>query len=183
MKIKSVLCIVAMGVLGLAACKSDSTSTSNNNNNNSSGGTVPSTPNTIAYTSDGTAYSATGTGTKQTFGGQTIITVAGFDLNNRTLGFSVTNIASTGTFDVGKFIGGGAGAQVISMQYGFVGSAGDTVVYTTSQSGTSSAGKMTITESSATAFKGTFDVTLSKASAGSGASTVHLVGGANITLM
>ena len=135
----------------------------------------------MTVTVDGTAYSWTATAHRTSIGGQTSITVAGADTSGsgKGGGFTLSNISATGTYDVGTVIINGTSAQTVTMVY----TPDNNTQYTSPLTGTTSVGKVTVTELTTTSIKATFNATLTKQS-GTGANTVTLTNGSvNATIM
>jgi hypothetical protein len=175
MKLHIAILLLAAGVF--ASCKSNSTSSNSNNNNNNGGGTVPTTPNTIVFTANGTTYTDTCIAVKTTASGVTSISVGGGSgTANQGIGFSLSNESSTGVgYEVGPITLNGNSASFATMEYSF-NTSGDSGAYSSPVSGGSSVGTITIASISATSIQATFNGTLTLLK-GNGPSTISITNG------
>jgi hypothetical protein len=183
MKINIAIFLVAAFAFG--SCKSNSTSSSsNNNNNNGGGGSVPSTPNTMVFTANGTTYTDTCYAVQTTASGISNITVGGGSGSpDQGLGFSLINESAVGTsYNVGPISINGSSTSYATMEYSFNNKSGDSGSYSSPIAGTSSVGTITITSLSATNIQATFNGTLTLLK-GNGPSTITITnGGVNATI-
>ncbi len=175
MKLHIAILLLAAGVF--ASCKSSSTSPSTNNNNNG-GGSVPTTPNTIVFTANGTTYTDTCIAVKTTASGVTSITVGGGSgTPNQGIGFSLSNESSTGVgYEVGPITLNGTSASFATMEYSFKNTTGDSGAYSSPVNGGSSVGTITIASISSTNIQATFNGTLTLLK-GNGPSTMSITNG------
>ena len=183
---KHILLQLSLSVLLLASCgcKSSDTTGTNNNTTNDDGGKVPTAINTMDVTVNGTAFIGwSAIAQKVTSSGSTSINVVGSDVTVQGLTFTLRNISTTGTYDVGLVLTNGTTVSDVIMTCTTQDGNGAPVLYANPPAETESVGKLTVTELTATSIKATFHATLPLRN-GNGPSTVTITkGGVYATIM
>ncbi len=182
MKIKIAILLLAAGVF--ASCKSSTSSTSSNDStNNNGGGGAPA--NTMYVTTGGKTDTLTASGHSSSAGGISSVSVVGASLASTGAGFTLENISSKGTYDVGTVsYTGGTISGVFAMVYSYKDAQGNSVTYSSPANGTTSVGSLTITSISSTAIQATFSNCTLTLQSGNGPQTVLLTSGSvNATIM
>lgn len=178
---KQLIFVFLLSVVFFISCNKSSNPTSSNTSN--SGGTVPTTVNTMDVTTDGSSHTGwAAQGSRSSSNGITVVSVTAFDLSGKSLTFTLTNIPTTGTYDVGILGYLSSTFRGVTMTYTTKDASGSILVYSTPPADTTSVGKINISEITATSVKATFNATLSLQK-GSGPSTTAITnGGVNATI-
>jgi len=166
----------------LLACSKGSDSVSPNTNTDAE--TIPSTPNTMTVSIDGSAVITLLTfGAKGILFGDTMSLAAGVDITQRGVGLGLLGIHAAGTYPIGTEDTVAGMPQAVVMDYIYY-LPGDTIKYLTPQPtlGSPPVGTLKLAELTDTTIKGTFHATLTKMHGIAGAPTVTIAGGINAIL-